>query len=56
MEDGKLCAETSQMSAAEADAGSSVSSLPILLVVVGEPLSETHKDAVVKRIATGEVI
>ena len=56
MEDGKLYSETSQISAAAVDAGSSVSSLPILLVVVGESLSETHKDAVVNRIATGEAI
>ena len=53
MEDGKLSSETSQISATVVDAGGSSSSLPTLLVVVSEPLSETHKDAVVKRIATG---
>ena len=56
VEDGKLYSETSQMSAAPVDSGGTLSSLPTLLVVVGEPLSETHKVAVVNRIATGEVI
>jgi len=58
MEDAnaKLSSETSQMLATVVDTGGSSTSLPILLVVIGEPLSETHKDAIVKRITTGEPV
>jgi len=51
--DGNL--ETSQTPANVGHASGAQSSLPILLVVVGESLSEKSKDAVVKRIATGEI-
>jgi len=37
------------------DAGSSSPSLPTLVIIVGDPLSERHKDAIVKRIAAGAV-
>jgi len=53
MEDGKLPSEASQTAANVVDAGASQSSLPTLLVVVSEILSEAHKDAVANRIATG---
>ena len=55
VDDGKLSSENSQTPATMTDAGGASSSPPTLLIVTGEPLSETHKDAVVKRIATGEV-
>jgi len=55
LEDGNLCSQAAQTPAAAVDAGGSSPSLPILLVVVGEPLSEKHKNALVKRIASGNV-
>jgi len=54
VDDGKLSSEKSQAPASVVKAVDSAPSRPILLVVAGEPLSETHKDAVAKRIATGE--
>jgi len=56
VEDGKLSSENLQKPASVMDAGVSPASLPTLLIVTGEPLTETHKDAIVKRIATGEVL
>ena len=56
MEDGKLPSESSQTAANIVDAGASESSLPTLLVVVSEILSDAHKDAVANRIATGGVL
>ena len=54
-EGGKLPSEACQTPANVSDAGDSPLPLPTLLIVVSEPLSETHKNAVVNRIATGEV-
>jgi len=51
--EGEKLMETSQTPANMCDAGDSSSSLPTLLIVVGEPLNETHKDAVRNKIATG---
>jgi len=55
VEGGKLL-ETSQTPANMSDAGDSPTYLPTLLIVVGEPLSETHKDTVRNNIATGDVL
>ena len=52
--DESLCLKTEQTSAATLGVGGSSASLPILFIVVGEPLSEKHKDAVVKRITSGD--
>jgi len=54
VEDENLCSKSAQFPAAVADAGGCSPSLPILFIVIGEPLSEKHKDAVVKRIASGD--
>jgi len=50
VEDVEMTSEVSQMPADDVCS----SSLPILVIVVGEPLTETHKDTVVTRIATGK--
>ena len=55
LEDADLCSKTEETAVAVGDVGGSSPSLPILFVVIGEPLSEKHKDALVKRIALGDV-
>jgi len=53
-EGGNLSSKPAQTLEGVGDASSSSSSLPILFIVIGEPLSEKHKDTVVKRIASGD--
>ena len=55
-EEENLCSKNAQTPAAATDTGGSSPSLPILFIVIGEPLSEKHKAAVVRRIASGDVV